>query len=210
MISYKIHLLRTGSTGDNRQRQYVGQRDLPLSENGREALSKLREDFSYPYVEKVYSSPLLRCLQTAEILYPGHQPQTIDGLKDMDLGEFQGKTFEELKNLKSFENWLSDSLNNAPPGGEQVQAFTQRITSALDNIAKDMMRQKITDAAVITHGGVLMSLMAAIALPRLPIQKWAVNNGCGYTLLTSTQMWMQSGCAEAFAYLPGQLHDLED
>jgi len=210
MISYKIHLLRTGGTGDSPQRRFVGRQNLPLSDNGREALNKLREELYYPNVEKVYSSPLLRCIQTAEILYPGCQPQITDGLKDMNLGEFEGKTFDELKTRQVFQSWLSDSLNNTPPGGEQVEAFTRRITSALDNIAKDMMRQKITSTAVITHGGVLMALMAAIALPRLPIQKWAVASGCGYTLLTSTQMWMQGGCAEAFAYLPGRLHDLED
>ena len=204
MLSYKIHLLRTGSTQDTPDRRYAGQCDLPLCARGREALAQLSQTHCYPPVERVYSSPLLRCVQSAQLLYPARTIQTVDGLMDMNLGSFEGKSFEQLKEDEAFIRWLDHSLDHPPPGGETAQDFTQRILSAFDEVVREMMRERTTSAAVITHGGVIMSLMAAIALPKLPIHKWAVANGCGYTLLTNTQLWMQGGCAEAFAYLPGE------
>ena len=215
MISYKIHLLRTGSTSASPWKRYVGQSDIPLCGDGRKALLRLWEEFSYPPVERVYVSPLARCVQTAQILYPDRHPEKVDGLKDMNLGSFEGKGFDELRGEEAFVRWLADSFKNTPPQGEQVGDFTKRVVGAFDGVVREMMRERITTAAVVTHGGVVMALMAAIALPRLPIHQWAANNGCGYTLLTSTQMWMRDQCAEVFSFLPDQskqqeLYDLEN
>ena len=209
MISYKIHLLRSGAASDGPEKKYFGRMDIPLCEGGRERLRQMAEEFYYPPVQRVYTSPLSRCVQTAEILYPGHQLQEVPGLEDMSLGIFEGKSFDELKGDAAFVRWLDNSLENAPPGGEKALDFTQRVLGAFDAVVRQMMRDKITDAAVITHGGVIMALMAATALPRLPIHEWAADNGCGYTLLTSTQMWLRDGAAEAFAVLPGKLTDEE-
>jgi len=204
MITYKIHLIRTGSTSANPWKRYVGQSDIPLCEKGRETLKQLREEFTYPSVDVVYSSPLCRCLQTAEILYPGYQPIIIEDLKDMNLGAFEGKTFEELRSEEAFSRWLADSFKNTPPGGEKTEDFTNRVVKAFNGVLRHMMEQKTQSAAIITHGGVIMSLMAAVALPQLPLHQWAANNGCGYTLMTSAQMWMRDRCAEVFSFIPDQ------
>jgi len=204
MISYKIHLLRCGGAAEGPGQLYVGQRDLPLSKSGRAALLELREAGGYPEIDRLYVSPLARCMQTAEILYPGYATHTVEGLMDACLGEFEGKSLEQLRETEEFVGWLQDSRSNPPPGGEKVEDFTARVGAAFDGLVREMMRERVTSAAVITHGGVIMSLMAAVALPRLPLHQWAVAGGCGYTLLTSAQLWMQGGCAEAFALLPRQ------
>ncbi len=204
MITYKIHLIRTGSTSANPWKRYVGQSDIPLCDKGREALEQLRQEFTYPPVQAVYASPLGRCIETADILYPDHQPIVVEGLKDMNLGTFEGKTFDELRGEEAFSRWLADSFKNTAPGGEKTEDFTARVVTALDGVVRQMMERKTQSAAIITHGGVVMSLMAAIALPRLPLHQWAANNGCGYTLLTSAQMWMRDRCAEVFSFIPDQ------
>ncbi|MDR2909042.1 MAG: histidine phosphatase family protein [Oscillospiraceae bacterium] len=204
MISYKIHLLRTGSTNANPWKRYVGQSDIPLCDKGRESLRQLRGEFTYPPVSAVYVSPLSRCSQTAEILYPGYSPIVVEDIKDMNLGAFEGKTFDELRGDEAFARWLADSFRNTPPGGEEAEAFTARAVKAFDGIVRDMMEKHTESAAVVTHGGVVMALMAAIAIPRLPLHQWAANNGCGYTLLTNTQLWMRDRCAEVFSFLPDQ------
>ena len=208
MTSYKIHLLRTGSTQESTTRRCVGSLDAPLSPGGRSALEALARQARYPQVERVYASPLTRCLQSTGIIYPGQAPQPVQGLADMNLGAFEGRSIEELQKDAAFARWLQDSQGNPPPGGEQVADFTQRIVAAFNATVREMMRQKVTSAAVVTHGGVIMSLMAAVALPKAPLHDWAVANGHGYTLLTSTQLWMQGGCAEAFATLP--LHETDE
>ncbi|MCL2856993.1 MAG: histidine phosphatase family protein [Oscillospiraceae bacterium] len=202
MISYKIHLIRSGSASEGHGQLLIGQEDLPLSRSGQEKLERLQQAGGYPQVDRLYASPLARCLQTAEILYPGYSTHQVEGLKDTCLGEFEGKSFEQLKDLPAFTAWLHNSQASPPPGGENVEDFMARVSAALDGVVRGMMRERITSAGVITHGGVIMTLMAAVALPRLPIHQWAVAHGQGYTLLTSAQLWMQGGCAEAFALLP--------
>ena len=54
-------------------------------------LRSLKETYAYPKVQKVYTSPLLRCRQTAEILYPDHWTQVVEGFMEYDFGEFEGK-----------------------------------------------------------------------------------------------------------------------
>ena len=202
MISYKIHLLRCGSVTQNSEQLFVGQLDLPLSDDGRVELGRLQKAGGYPQIERLYTSPSARCVQTGEVLYPGYEPHTVAGLMDANLGEFEGKSLEQLKNRPEFAAWLQNSQANPPPGGERVEDFTARVSGALDGIVREMMRERVQSAAIITHGGVIMTLMAAVALPRLQLHEWAVAAGCGYTLLTSAQLWMQGGCAEAFAVIP--------
>ena len=204
MISYKIHLLRCGSAAQSSGQMYVGQLDLPLSADGQAEIEQLRGSGGYPQVDRLYMSPLLRCEQTAKLLYPGCGVQVVDGLADASLGEFEGKSLDELKDKPEFVAWLQNSQESPPPGGERVEDFTARISSAFDGIVREMMRERVQSAAVIVGGGVLMTLMATLALPRLQMHEWTVAPGHGYTLLTSAQLWMQGGCAEAFAMLPAQ------
>lgn len=63
----KVLLLRHGETPGNRRRAYIGSTDEPLSPQGREQAQAV----AVPPVERVYGSPMLRCRQTAEILFPG-------------------------------------------------------------------------------------------------------------------------------------------
>ena len=202
MITYKLHLIRTGSTTANPWKRYVGQSDLPVCDKGLEALQELHNEFKYPEAEKVFTSPLTRCKQTAAILYPEVAAQEMDGLKDMNLGEFEGKTFEELRGNEAFAKWLDNSFLNTPPGGEPAQDFTERALETLDAIFRQMTVEQVTNAAIVTHGGVIMTLLAAVGLPKLPLHQWAVGNGTGYTLLMNTQMWMRDRKAEVRGFIP--------
>lgn len=202
MIAYRIHLIRTGSTACGQEKRYVGRTDLPLSEQGIARLDSLLDAFDYPRVEMVFSSPLSRCTETAEILYPDYRLETMDALLDMDLGSFAGKSFDELKNNPDFSAWINDSKNNPPPGGESSDAFIRRIVAGINKIFFRMMDEKMRNVAVITHGGVIMSLLSAIGMPRHPLHVWACENGAGYTLLFTPQMWMRDSCAEVYGKLP--------
>ena len=60
----KLYLIRHGQTPGNKLARYIGTTDEPLSDEGREFLKKI----SYPMPEELFVSPLLRCVETAEIL----------------------------------------------------------------------------------------------------------------------------------------------
>lgn len=202
MITYKMHLIRTGKTSSQPGKRYVGQADIPLCDKGAEALREMTKDFTYPTAEIVFSSPLSRCVATAGILYPDTQLEVVESLKDMNLGRFEGKSFEELREDEDFSRWIKNSFENTPPGGEEISAFTARIVDAVRGIFIRMMEERITDVAIVTHGGVIMTLLAAIGLPKMPLHQWAVENGCGYTLLFTPQMWMRDNAAEVFCHQP--------
>jgi alpha-ribazole phosphatase len=150
----------------------------------------------------VFTSPLLRCLQTADILYPDTYTEEFHDLTDLNLGEFQGKTVEELRGTGAFEAWMQNSLLNPPPGGEKAGDFTARIVDGIGAIFSRMMEERMQSAAVVTHAGVIMTLLTAIGQPRLPLHEWKVNNGCGYTLLLTPQMWMRDRSCEVFCHQP--------
>ena len=70
----KLYLIRHGQTPGNKLSRYIGTTDEPLSDEGREFLKKL----SYPMPEELFVSPLLRCVETAEIFFPGKQLHIIE------------------------------------------------------------------------------------------------------------------------------------
>ena len=70
MKGYRISLIRHGLTEANEKGIYIGRTDLPLSAKGESELCSKMEEFEYPHVHRVYSSPLRRCTETADILFP--------------------------------------------------------------------------------------------------------------------------------------------
>lgn len=81
MITYKLHLIRHGQTEGNQKGLFVGRTDMPVSEEGFDELSRLRDTYEYPRVGAVYTSPLRRCIQTAEFLYPNNMLTVVDDLQ---------------------------------------------------------------------------------------------------------------------------------
>ena len=97
MKSYTVYLIRHGMTDEGGEGRYIGHTDVPLSEEGRQQLIRLKDELVYPPVSAVFTSPLSRCTETAAILYPENKAIAIDGLIEYDFGEFENKTAEELK-----------------------------------------------------------------------------------------------------------------
>ena len=70
MKGYRLSLYRHGQTKANEEGIYIGSTDFPLSDRGAVELAGKLDLYEYPRVQRVYSSPLLRCTETAEILFP--------------------------------------------------------------------------------------------------------------------------------------------
>ena len=203
MDTYKLHFIRHGMTDGNRTGRYVGRTDVPLCQEGRQELEALKQKYRYPEVQEVYCSPLTRCVQTADILYPDSPRTLVEILVELSLGDFEGKYMKDLKDNPAYRAWLKESLKNTPPGAlETGEQFAQRIAVALQQIFMNMTQNHITEAAVIAHGGVLMGLLSAFAMPRRPMGEWAISNGCGYSVRMSTQLWMRDQIIEVLGPLP--------
>ena len=93
MKTFKLHLIRHGMTAGNLQGLYIGSgTDIPLCDEGRAQLKELKERFEYPQVDTVFSSPLVRAVETANILFPnaGHQ-FTVHDLREAGFGVFENR-----------------------------------------------------------------------------------------------------------------------
>ena len=91
------------------------------------SFATLAENYSYPKTQVVFTSPLKRCTETCQILYPDLSPLSIANLRECNFGEWEGKTADELKNEPDFEKWLGGDNEVAPPHGESNADFIRRI-----------------------------------------------------------------------------------
>lgn len=191
MKSYTVYIIRNGTTAENLQGKYIGHTDVDLSEDGRCQLMNMRQELVYPPVEAVITSPLKRCTQTAQILYPDNKFICIDSLIECNFGEFEGKSAEELQDYPVFPHWLAGEPGVEPPFGESNEAFGNRVCDGFIKIVDGLIKTKTMTSAVITHGGVIMALLSAFGLPELPMHEWMTPNGCGYTLRITPSLWMR-------------------
>ena len=195
MKTYKIYLIRHGATEGNAREEYIGVTDLALSGSGVLALANLKDKIEYPQVEKIYTSPLTRCRQTANILYPDYPCESIENLKEYDFGEFEGKTAVQLESNPDFYKWTSGQISS-PPGGEDSTEFAKRICLGFHEVVEDMMAEGIHKAAIIMHGGAIMTLLSCCALPRRRSLEWTSEHGRGYSVLVTPSLYHSNGIIE--------------
>jgi len=155
-------LVRHGQTGWNRQERFRGLADIDLNEVG----AKQAEAVSYRVmqwkVDAVYSSPLKRAVSTAQSIAGrfGLPVVTLDGIIDMNFGDWQGLTIEEVKNRypEQFDFWLNSPHRLEIPGGETLDEVRQRAVTAINGLAKQHVGQTI---AMVTHRVVCKVLLLA-------------------------------------------------
>lgn len=210
MLTYKIHLIQHAKTQANYEGRYIGLTDVPLSEEGINDLLKLKGEYKYPECSAVFTSPLTRCKQTAEILYPEHEIRTAENFAEMNFGEFENLRAEDLSENSAFITWLADSFNNAPPMGEKGSELLERTATALDGIFHTMVEEGIYSATVVTHGGIIALLLAAFGLPQGTMDEWFCRHGEGYTVRLDSHFWLSHNKFEVSAMLPLDPNDTEE
>lgn len=204
MKTFKLHLLRHGLSEANLTGVYAGSgTDLPLCSRGEEELRRLAQDFSYPPTGLVFVSPLLRARQTAALLYPGVRQIGVEELREIHLGEFEGKTVQQLQQDPNYHRWLDPKERWTPAGGESGSAFARRAAQAVCKLCEYLIRSDTPQAVAVTHGGLIMTALAQLAVPRRDPAGWACDPGCGFTVQTSAASLMRGGVVEVLDLLPG-------
>ncbi len=201
MKSYYIHFIRHGITEANLDGRYIGVTDIPLSSVGIEQLEGIKSEGFLPGVGVVFTGPLSRCTESAEILYPDTKTIVIDELTEYNFGEFENKTALELDGTEDYGKWISGTIP-CPPGGEDSREFTERICVGLNKMVRKMMEMGVYEAAAVVHGGVMMSLFAACGLPRKRAVEWTCDPGTGYTARITASLYGKSGIIEIINTIP--------
>lgn len=190
----QIHLIRHGITEGNKRRLYYGAADIPLADEGVAGLQELVKQGIYPNVEggDFYTTGMLRTEQTLAIVYGNVEHGQIEELREMDFGQFEMKSHEELKDTPGYAEWGSDKTGWAEsPGGESVNGFKQRIGNGLKTLVgkhrlKELsVRHSGKDAitTMVCHGGTIASIMDQnFPGDREHFYKWIPDPGHGFTL----------------------------
>lgn len=125
-IEIHLTLIRHGATLSNKEGRYLGKTDEALSPDGIRTLEKSVTDRIYPIADVLFSGPMKRCLETAQILYPGQTPICIPEWTEMDFGAFEGHNYQELSGDPAYQRWI-DSGGTLPfPEGESREEFIRR------------------------------------------------------------------------------------
>lgn len=160
-----IILVRHGKTCWNVENRYQGQKDVPLSEEGRRQAKLLARHLeglkqAFP-VNVIWSSDLSRALETARLIAEELQLAVIPhpGLREINFGVWEGHTADEVARLypESYMAYHEDPLGTSPPGGESYKEVFRRVESALQDIIGNCNGGG--GALIVAHGG---SLKAAI------------------------------------------------
>ena len=196
MKSFTVYLFRHGLTKGNLNAQYIGHTDLPITTDSISALKSIKAKYHYPEVEAVFVSPLKRCIESAEIMFPKNNPLVINDLIEYNFGEFEGCTADDLKNNDDFKEWLRGDMHARPPYGESNAEFFARVCSAFEKIVDGMVKSGTETAAIVGHAGVLMAILACYGLPEAPMAHWQMEAGYGFKLRITPSLWMRANKLE--------------
>ena len=156
-MTMSIELLRHGDTG---QRSYRGQLDDVLSELG---WTQLREAVEGRTWDIIVSSTLQRCAAFArELALARGLPLRLDvRLAEYHFGRWQGVPIEEIAEEQgdALGRFWADPVAHPPPGAETFDAFRDRLSAALDDVAAEAVDQRVL---VITHGGAIRLLRCLV------------------------------------------------
>lgn len=181
-----IEIIRHGETEYNARRYYQGWHDIPLSEKGRK---ELRTAENCP--EQVYVSPLIRAVETAEIIFPQAEQIKVPGLREMCFGVFEGRSYIEMEHDDAYRAWVDGGCLGKCPGGEDRAGFSDRVCAAFEQLVDSALSQKQKRLVIVAHGGTQMAVMERYAYPHRDYYDWLCGNGGGYVLDTSD--WQAQG-----------------
>lgn len=174
-------LIRHGATKSNEERRYLGKTDEPLSKEGEQQLVEYKKMHLYPNIDFLFTSPMKRCIQTADILYPELQLVQMKEWEEMDFGVFEGKNYIELQEDKRYQAWI-DSNGTLPfPEGESREEFTIRCDKGFQEMiekVKQIKEEGHKTIGVIVHGGTIMAMLSRYG--KGDYFDYQVANGRGY------------------------------
>jgi broad specificity phosphatase PhoE len=158
----EIYFIRHGESVGNLENRFRGKHDFPLNENGLRQARALKQELKEVPFLKIYSSPLRRAFDTAQIIADGKIVVEADeAFNNISLGEWENRAKSEIqeKYPDLWKLWINNPEKLAFPGMETLAEVQQRSYSALLQLVEQHKSGKI---AIVSHRAVLKPLFAAI------------------------------------------------
>lgn len=171
-----IVLIRHGKTIGNQNKEYIGRSDQPILSSVEDEILKIQ----YPKVDAVFSSPLKRAIQTAQLIFKEQNATIVDKLIECDFGDFEGKTYDQLKDNPDYQHWIDSGGIAAFPNGEDGISFRKRCVDAFYSILDESILSGYHDVGIVCHGGTIMAILDGITEHKKGFYHWQVKNLYGY------------------------------
>ena len=175
----KVYMIRHCEAMGNVSRVFQGTSDFDISETGAVQLEYLKERFKNIHIDKIYSSPLIRAVKTAEAATEGKGLKVIKdkGLIELHGGVVEGKPFKEAfaEYPHLAEQWDNHPEDFLPANGESMRNAYNRIWETICHIVRENKGKTI---AISTHGGVTRCLMCRLKygdIKKLKDTPWSDN-----------------------------------
>lgn len=167
---FSLTLIRHMPTAGNIRRQYIGWTDesiLPVSEN-----------MAFPWHPSVvYGSDLRRCIESARLYFPSANYQGDQRLRESFFGEWEGKTYEMLKDNDRYRSWIDEPTMRKPPNGESLQEVEARVLAALGDLPEGE-----NGYFIVTHGGPIRILLTKFSPDEQDFWSWKIPHQSAWRL----------------------------
>ncbi len=194
-----IYLVRHGETDWNKVKRLQGVTDILLNAFGIELAEKTAEGLKEIPFDRIYTSPLTRARQTAEILRGDRKIDIIptQGLLEISFGDYEGLTYlPEQYNIPvpDFCRFFDDPEHyDTPPHGESLRSVRERTSSFVRSVMDDPANEG-KNILMTSHGCAIRGIISGLFdLPLAEYWSGPVHKNCGVTRLRrSTRCPLQS------------------
>jgi probable phosphoglycerate mutase len=159
----RMFLVRHGATSRTAEDRFSGDNGVELSDEGRAQVRALSERLGACAIDAVYTSPLSRTRETAEILARHRKLECNprDGLREIGHGHWEGLTRREVEAQfpGEYDNWEEDPLTYAPEGGESGVSVLARALPVIREIVVAHPRDTVL---VVSHKATIRLLLASL------------------------------------------------
>lgn len=193
----RIYLVRHGELyEEDNVHRCLGHTDVPLTKRGERQAEKTAEWFQDKNIDRIYSSPLLRCVKTAEIIKKQKKTSgqdveitTLEALRELDAGKWENLSFEEIREKypEEYEARGRELGYYAPPDGESFYQAGIRFGKCLEEIRKEVKGNIL----IVAHAGVMRGYLSGL-LGISPNDVFAIPQPyTGITILRETGMGLK-------------------
>lgn len=159
---FSLTLIRHLPTAGNVERQYIGWTD--------ESILPVGDDIRLPWEpSNIYGSDLLRCQESAALYFPQANYHSDSRLRESFFGDWEGKTYEMLKEDSRYREWIDKPTSKKPPNGESLQEVEARVLAALADLPSGQ-----EDYFVVTHGGPIRILLTKFSPEAADFWSWKI------------------------------------
>ncbi len=179
MKKIKGIFVRHGLSEANVNNILVGDTDVPLAKEGREALVEVRKEVDFPPTDVYYSSNMKRAMETSQILFGEKDLHTKAGFRELNFGELEGTPFDDIDIFAIFKDWLLGEYKI--DGMDTYKGFIGRVSTALDEVLAELSDRGDTSFTLVSHSCTMRALKTCLMkVDRLKFMEFSPKNAAVY------------------------------